>query len=161
MPKQQNDIAIRLYFERSLYESARIIGYNGISPFDFWDKAKALTVRIKGDNGKEKQVPFVGTPDAACTEAQVKHAVEELTKWEKREGPNPVYELKPAVRRACTQLLGPAPEHPFREFLLHGPPDIMGEDNVTRWQEQYRKRKEADAEAQEQPKKRTRKGRNR
>jgi hypothetical protein len=96
----------------------------------------------------------IGPPESPCTKAQVERAVEELTRWEKREAKNPVYELKPAVRRACIQLLGSAPDHPLGDFIRHSPPDIMGEENAKRWQEQYRKRKEKEAEeakAEEQP----------
>lgn len=115
---------------------------------------------IRNENDREKLVPFYGTPDAACTKAQVECAVEELTTWKGREEKIPASILKPEVRRTCFQFLGPAPEHPLREYILHAPPDLMGKDNAEAWQERYRKRKEAEeakAEEAEPPKKKVRK----
>lgn len=162
-PRMSKDnIAVRLYFERPLYESARIIGYGGVSPFDFWERAKALTVEID-----DKAVPLFGSPESPCTKVEIERAVEELTRWDKREASPPVYELKPNVRRACMQLLGPPPEHPFGDFIRYGPPDIIGEEDAKRWQEEYRQRKaeeekgKAEDQVQEQPKKKSRKGRGR
>lgn len=40
----------RLYQDEVYYETARIIGYEGIAPFDFWDAAKPLTEK----HGKDR-----------------------------------------------------------------------------------------------------------
>lgn len=59
-------------------------------------------------------------------------------------------------RRLCFGLLGPAPEHPMRDFILHGPNDLMGDD-ARRWQEEYRRR--IAEEAQGEPEKNRGEGR--
>lgn len=51
----------------------------------------------------------------------------------------------------CWGILGPSPEHPLRDFVLHGPGGLVG-DEIGKWQEEYRRQK-AEEEAQEQPKK--------
>jgi hypothetical protein len=144
-----NSIAMRLYFERPLYEAARIIGYAGIEPFAFWDRAKELG--LVEEIGKQKLL----------------NAVYDLTRADRRETSPPRYELTAPARKACFQLLGAPPEHEMHDFIKHGPPNVIGEENARRWQEQYRKRQQAEAdqtaegEAQAEPEKRTRKPRGR
>ena len=38
----RDPIAVRLYFERPLYEAARLIGYARVELFAFWDQSKQL-----------------------------------------------------------------------------------------------------------------------
>jgi hypothetical protein len=115
------NLSWRLYFERPIYEAARIIGYARCSPSDFWDKAKQL-----------------GIP-----QGRLHKAVYDLTRADKQEASPPRYELAAEARQTCYQRLGPAPEHPLADCLRHGPPDVIGEGIVRRWQEEYRKQKEA------------------
>ncbi len=103
-----------LFFEPAFYEAARIIGYAGIEPFAFWDKAKELGL-----------IEQLG-------KAQLQQAVEKLTLWNKREQSPPRYEFTREARKWMFQLLGPAPEHPDREFLLEAPPLVLAED-VAKW----------------------------
>jgi hypothetical protein len=140
----RGSFTMRLYYERPLYEAARLIGYAGCEPSAFWEQAKQL------DISQEKLL----------------NAVYHLTRADRREAPMPRYELRADVRQKCFQLLGPAPEHPMHDFLRYGPPDIMGEENIRRWQDEFRKRKAAEVdratEDQAGPeKKRGKKGRNR
>jgi hypothetical protein len=81
---------LRLYFQPVLYEAARIIGYDGCAPFDFWDAAKKL-----------------GIPQQKLFDA-----VYELTRTDRREASPPRYELREDVKQLCWQLLGPPPGHP-------------------------------------------------
>jgi hypothetical protein len=94
----------RLYFRRPLYEAARVIGYEGIEPFAFWDAARIGGI-IK-DLAKQSGI----------TEEKAKHellmAVYDLTRPDRREASPPRYELWEDVKKHCRQLLGEPPGHP-------------------------------------------------
>ena len=76
--------------------AARIIGYAGCSPFEFYDAAKLLP------NYDQRRF------DAA---------MRDLTRYHKREGSNPRYEFTVEARKAVRALLGPTPEDP--EFAIY------------------------------------------
>jgi hypothetical protein len=88
---KQPSLLLRLAFDPAYYEAARIIGYGGIDMAAFWEQAKQLSI----------------LPET------IRHAVYDLTRYDKREGKPPRYELNEPVRRLCWQLLGPPPEHPL------------------------------------------------
>ena len=71
--------------------AARIIGYAGCSPFEFWDAAKLLP---------------------HYDQRKYQHAMEDLTIFSKREGTPPRYEFNAEARKAVRALLGPTPEDP-------------------------------------------------
>jgi hypothetical protein len=109
----------RLYQGEVSYETARIIGYDGVAPFDFWDAAKPLAEK----HGK----------------GRVESAVFRLTRYDRREASPPRYELTNSARTCCFQLLGPAPEHPeFARYYPDGRPTLKGEEPA---QKPKRKRK--------------------
>ena len=74
--------------------TARIIGYAGCTPFAFWDAAKLLPIYDQ----RKFQV-----------------AMEDLTRFVRREGPDPRYEFHDPARKAVRALLGPPPEDPGYE----------------------------------------------
>ena len=87
----------------------------------------------------------------------VRNAVYDLTRADTREGAEPRYELYAEARKLCFGLLGPPPEHPPRDYILHGPGGLVG-DEIGKWQEEYRRRKaEEEAQLDEKPNKRGRK----
>ena len=90
--------------DRVHLHAARIIGYAGASPFQFWDAAKLLP---NYDMRKFE--------DAMC----------DLTSYHKRNGPDPRYEFTAEARKAVRALLGPPPESPEYEAYwskqLHQP----------------------------------------
>ena len=77
--------------DRVHLHAARIIGYAGVSPFQFWDAAKLL-------------------PNYDQRKFQV--AMEDLTSYHKRSGSDPRYEFTAEARKAVRALLGPPPESP-------------------------------------------------
>ena len=109
---------MRLYSEPALFESARIIGYNGVGMAEFWKKAKKLNL----------------------PQHNALMAVYDLTRADRRAEEPAMYELHADARRLCFGLLGPPPEHPLCDFILHGPGGLVG-DEIGRWQEEYRRRK--------------------
>jgi hypothetical protein len=123
-----DSLTMRLYRERALYEAARIIGYAGVEPFAFWDKAKELGLTEK--IGKQKLLM----------------AVYDLTRADRREASPPRYELTAPARKACFQLLGPPPEHELYDAIKHGPPNLLTDTEARRWQEDYRRRQQAEAD---------------
>jgi hypothetical protein len=70
--------------QSAMLETARIIGYRGMTAADFWLKANQL-----------------GIP-----ERKIQAAIDALTQPEPRKQNEPRYELTPAARRACWHLLG-------------------------------------------------------
>lgn len=124
---------MRLHFELALTETARIIGYDGISMTDFWKKAKRLDL----------------------PQHDILMAVYDLTRADKREGVEPRYELNGEARRLCFGILGPAPDHPLHDFIRHGPGGLVG-DEIGKWQEDYRRQKAEEEAHPEQSKKRGR-----
>jgi len=127
-----DSITMRLYRERALYETVRIIGYGGIEPFAFWDRVKEL--------GLDKEID----------KQKLLNAVYDVTRADKREASPPRYELTAEARKACFQLLGPPPEHEFHDAIKHGPPNLLSEAEARRWQEQFRRQK-AEGQAQAEP----------
>ena len=71
--------------------AARIIGYAGCTPFAFWDAAKLLP---------------------HYDQRKFNDAMLDLTRYHKREGSDPRYELTAEARKAVRALLGPPPEDP-------------------------------------------------
>src|SRR5262249_23086385 len=145
----------RLYWERPLYEAARIIGYGGVEPFAFWDQAKALKIEVDGN-----MVPLIGDERPSRTKQEVLMAVYDLTRADKREGSPPRYELTAEARKASFQLLGAPPDHPLHDAIKHGPPNLLSEAEQKRWQDDFQRCNHAEA-AQAAPEKRTRKPRGR
>lgn len=80
-------LAVRLYFEPHLSELARLIGYAGVHKDEAREPAKLLLERF----GREK----------------MEAAQRELLDFNQTTNR---FTLKPAVRAACWQLLGPPPE---------------------------------------------------
>jgi hypothetical protein len=78
----------RLYFQKSMTETARLIGYSGIDTIKFWEKANKL-----------------GLPAG-----QVNAALAEITQPGER--PKGRLVLTPEVAKLCWQLLGAPPGHP-------------------------------------------------
>jgi hypothetical protein len=121
----------RLYFDSALFESARIIGYDGIGIAEFWEN-------------KQLHLPV----------NDFSNAVYYLTKADKRAEEPARYELNGDARRFCFGLLGPLPEHAMRGSILHWPNNLLGEE-VRRRPEGYRRTKagnEAEATAKDQGK---------
>ena len=119
----------RLYAQPAMYETARAIRYDGIGEVELTEKLAPL---------KEKYG------------MAVTNALHELIR--EKDG---FFTLLPHVRKMCSQLLGPAPEHPLGDFIRLAPSSIMGEENAQRWQEEYRKKKaQEQAEQEAEPKKR-------
>jgi hypothetical protein len=79
----------KLYANPVYAAAARIIGYGGCSPFEFWDAAKLL--------------PIYNQP-------RFMTAVYDLTRTDRREASPSRYELNGPAREACWMLLGPPPE---------------------------------------------------
>jgi hypothetical protein len=111
---------IRLYAEAALYDAARIIGYGGIEMAHFWAQAKKLEL-------PQEQLPA---------------AVHDLTRTDRREEDPPRYQLTAPARKACFQLLGPPPEHPWHRRLVKGPP-LGSEEELRQWRQRV--------EAQDKP----------
>jgi hypothetical protein len=78
----------RLYFEKAMTQTARLIGYDGIDTIDFWKKANKL-----------------GLPAG-----KVQEALHEITQPGER--PKGRLVLTPGVQKLCFQMLGPYPGHP-------------------------------------------------
>ena len=130
----------RLYWERPLYEAARIIGYGGIEQPAFWEKVKELGL------------------DRDLDQHRLLMAVYDLTRADQREATPSRYELTEEARKACFQLLGPPPEHELYDAIKHGPPNLLSDAEARRWQEKYRQEK-AQEQAEPEAKKPRRKGR--
>jgi hypothetical protein len=128
MPKAS--LIERLYSQPAMYETVRAVGYDGIREAELAKKLEPL---------KEKYG------------MAVINALHELTL--ERDG---FFTLRPDVRKMCGQLLGPAPEHPRRDEILHAP-ILYTEAELRSWREKFEAEKTTEAE----PKKRTRKVRNR
>ncbi|MCI0457977.1 MAG: hypothetical protein L0Z62_13515 [Gemmataceae bacterium] len=96
MTTTRNQLLYRLYFDRAHTETARIIGYGGCGPFEFWAKAKTLPCSIEG---------------------KFRTAMYDLTRTDRREASPPRCELRDDVKRLCWHLLGPPPGHPLREEM--------------------------------------------
>jgi hypothetical protein len=92
-PWQEQPLWWKLYMrEDGVYAAAaRIIGYLGCSPFEFYDAAKLLPNYDK---------------------YKFENAVRDLTVYTMREGPNPRYELHKTARKACRVIFGCPPEDP-------------------------------------------------
>jgi hypothetical protein len=139
---------MRLYRERALYESVRIIGYGGIEPFAFWNKVKEL--------GLDKEID----------KQKLLNAVYDVTRADKREASPPRYELTAEVRKGSFQLLGPPPEHEFHDAIKQGPPYLLSDTEARRWQDQFREQKakeqtQNEPEAEPETKRPKRRGRGR
>jgi hypothetical protein len=79
----------KLYTNPVYTAAARIIGYHGCSPFEFWDAAKRLP---------------------CYDQSRFQTAMLDLTRADRREASPPRYELTGPARDACWMLLGPPPE---------------------------------------------------
>lgn len=89
-------LATRIYTDPVYTAAARLIGYGGCSPFEFFDAAKLLPI---------------------YDERKFRTAMFDLTRTDRREASPPRYEFNHDARKACWMLLGPPPEHPlFKEF---------------------------------------------
>ena len=83
--------SIYMESDRVYLHAARIIGYAGCTPFEFYDAAKLL-------------------PNYDQRKYQL--AMEDLTSYHKRTGADPRYEFNAEARKAVRALLGPTPESP-------------------------------------------------
>jgi hypothetical protein len=92
----KSELLNRLYFDSVYTEAARIIGYGGCGPFEFWDRAKQ-------------------SPD--YKQGKFQSAMFDLTRADRREASPPRYELREDIKKLCWQLLGPPPGHPLREEM--------------------------------------------
>ena len=79
----------KIYAIPTYTAAARIIGYGGCTPFEFWDAAKLLL---------------------CYNQARFQAAMLDLTRMDRREASPPRYELTAPARDACWMLLGPPPE---------------------------------------------------
>ena len=79
----------RLCFTPALYELARLVSYDGIWEAELQERLKPLVEKHGADAMRE-----------AVTTVTVTNETTRLVV------------LKPAVRKACWQLLGPQPDHP-------------------------------------------------
>jgi hypothetical protein len=125
MPKEP--LYYRLYFRPAYHEAARIIGYAGCSPFEFWDAAKKL-----------------GIP-----QEQLQDAVYDLTRTDRREASPPRYEFTTPARALMFQLLGPPPEHPLHGRMGKGPP-LDSEEEQRQWRERLEAKKRAEQQGEAQ-----------
>lgn len=136
-PMKKGSLLDRMYFDPVYTAVVRMIGYSGLSKPEAYKQADELA----------KQYP----------KKQIRQAAHELCKFD-----SDIVQLTAEARKAARGILGVDPDHPLADYWRHGPPDIMGEENMRKWQDEYRKRKaKEEAQEQEQSKKRTRKGRQR
>src|SRR4051794_41096580 len=87
--RKEMSLLEKLYFREEYWQAARIIGYGGCSPFEFWDAAKLLPNYHQG---------------------KFQTAMYDLTRADKREASPPCYEFPAPVRGYVWMLLGPPPE---------------------------------------------------
>jgi hypothetical protein len=88
--------AIYMGSDRVYLHAARIIGYRGCSPCEFYDAAKLL-------------------PN--YDQRKFERAMEDLTIWKARQPPTLRYEFTAEARKVVKALLGPPPESPeFSEY---------------------------------------------
>lgn len=128
----------RMYFDPVFTAVVRMIGYQGLSLAEAGKQAMELAKQFSKE--------------------QIQEAANELTQV--KDG---VMHLTAEARKAARGILGVDPDHPLADYWRHGPPDIMGEENMRKWQDNYRREQQAkengQAEEPEQPMKRARKGR--
>jgi hypothetical protein len=120
-------LLIRLYFDASLYELARIVGYQGLTLEGARERVKPL----EDQYGRERM-------EKAANELLVIDTEENTVR------------LTDEARRCCYQLLGPAPGHPHYFYLKEGPP-LSSEADIRRWEESRRKALEPPAAAEPPP----------
>src|SRR5262245_59200662 len=97
---QEKPLILRLYQESVLYETARVIGYDGVAPGEIRERVKPL--------------------EDGFGQARVEAALRLLTTYQVP-GADRV-RLREHVRKLCFQLLGPPPEHPeFEHFKSPDP----------------------------------------
>jgi hypothetical protein len=130
MPK--DSLILRLYSNPIYAEVARLVGYNGIPLAEARKQAEALVQALA------PRFPHVEEKEL---KRRIQDAANELTIV----APGDVLRLNEEARKACHQLLGPAPEHPSYAAF---------EEQRKTWREEI-----AGEKAKEEPKRKGRRGR--
>lgn len=107
----------RLYSQPHLYQLARAVGYDGKTDAEM----RPIVKQLIEAHGSEK----------------VSEALQELTIMERDN--RTVLLLH--VRKICTQLLGPAPEHPAHDEIRYAP-ILYSEEERRQWRQQFEAEKQ-------------------